>query len=191
MGTHEFVTSQEAELYIRNQLGIGAEASDALAEIAMDAGLLERVPVRGATPPGGAPAMINRFRWVIRDDDLALFDAIFDGVKTSASAGFFMAADLGNPAFWGAVVGVTATLFKLGRNVVRKGRTLDAQTFAVLAAVKASSGITSTTLAERLGRSHDEVLVTLESLKSLPMKDGVSRQLVAKNEHGQWVPAGV
>lgn len=190
MGAHEFVTSKDAEEFLLHRLRANGEEGNALARIAGEAGLVEREAIPGEAPPGGAPAMISKFRWIIRDDDMALFEAIFDGVRLSASAGFFVAADTPHAALWGALTGVTATLFKLLRNVVNKGQTLDAPTFAVLLAVKNLNGITSEALAERLERPHDEIVATLDALKSLPMNDGNPKQLVAKNESGQWVAAG-
>jgi len=190
MGEREFLTSQDAEEFLLHRLRADGSERSALVQIAGETDLIERHAIHGAAPPGGARAMITKFRWIIRDDDLALFESIFDGVRLSASAGFFVAVDTPHAAFWGALIGVTATLFKLLRNVVNKSRALDASTFAVLLAVKGSNGITSEALAERLQRPHEEIVNTLDALKSLPMNDGNPKQLVAKNQHGQWVTAG-
>jgi hypothetical protein len=190
MDEREFLTSQQAEEFLLQRLRADDNERSALVQIAGETDLIERHAIRGTAPPGGAPTMITKFRWVIRDDDLALFESFFDGARLSASAGFFVAVGTPDAAFWGALIGLTATLFKLLRNVVNKSRALDASTFAVLLAVKGSNGITSEVIADRLQRPHEEIVSTLDKLKSLPMNDGNPKQLVAKNQHGQWVAAG-
>src|SRR5437763_1317611 len=88
---HQFETAEDAERFLVERLqrewGPLGDSRSAVAFV-RDAGIVSAVAVRSAAPPGGASAAVSRVRWVIKDDDLGLFDAILDGLKSAASVGF-------------------------------------------------------------------------------------------------------
>jgi len=161
-----------------------------------EAQLIGKESVERTVPPGGSPVLIPHFRWVIKNDDLALMDAILDGVRSAAAAGFFVGAPLAHPAEWGAIAGIAVPILKVCRNAIREGKTLDPHTYTVLAAVKSLGPISESALLESLC-THDKkwtleaVRAALMSLKAMPVANGEPRQLVSENESGQWRTAGV
>jgi hypothetical protein len=147
-------------------------------------------------PPGHLSALVKRYRWVIIDDDLNLYDSILDGVKGSASAGFFYAAGISAPAHWGALVGLISSLFKVCRNALLRSQQLSPDMFTVLIALKNGGPATVEELIARLAEAGktfgaNDVTAMLDSLKSLPMRDGTARQLVAKGYHDRWQVSGI
>jgi hypothetical protein len=159
-------------------------------------GLAVKEETTDPPPPGHLSALVKRYRWVIRDDDLNLYDSILEGVKSSASAGFFYAAGISAPAHWGALVGVISSLFKVCRNVLLRSQQLSPDLFTVLIALKNGGPATVEELSARLAEtgknfSTSELAAMLESLKSLPMRDGTARQLAAKGYQDRWQVSGI
>ena len=140
--------------------------------------------------------LVPRFRWVIKNDDLALADAILDGVRAAASAGFFATVQVSAPAQWGAAVALFAAVFKVVRNALRKGVVLDARTYSIVTIVKKSGPLTGEELLVHVQKIHanetaESVRPALEALKAMPMRDGTVRALVAQDGAGRWVAAGI
>jgi type IV secretory pathway TrbD component len=196
LAEHEFETADDAERFLVARVQREWGSCDHLTSVAFrDAGLVSAVAVRPAAPPGGASAAVSRVRWVIKDDNLALFDAILDGLKSAASVGFLAYAVSGVQA-WSAAVGLSVAIFKLCRNMLRKGAVLDKRMFAVLAAVRSAKAVTAEQLYDLLcssdcSWSQSEINDILSELQALPMRDGTPRQLVSRSAAGYWAAAGV
>jgi hypothetical protein len=194
---HVFETRQAAEQFATTHIGTSWNAADA--EILAFLGETEVVRhenVPRIVPPGAAPVLIPHFRWVIKNEDLALMDTIFDGVRSAASAGFFVVTGVGHVTEWAAIAGLVATIFKASRNAVRKGKVLEPDTYAVLSTVKAIGPLSERTIFESL-HSRDEkwtleaVHSALVALKAMPMNSGEPRQLVSEDSAGEWRAAGL
>ncbi|MGI8962794.1 MAG: hypothetical protein ACR2IV_24160 [Bryobacteraceae bacterium] len=123
-------------------------------------------------------------------------DAIFDGVRSAASAGFFVVTGIGQVTEWVAIAGLVAVIFKTCRNAVRKGKVLEPDTYAVLSTVKALGPISGRTIFESL-HSRDKkwtfeaVHSALAALKAMPMTSGEPKQLVSEDGAGEWRSAGL
>ena len=147
-------------------------------------------------PEGGSPMMIDRFRYVIRKDDLKLIDAILDGIKVAAPVGFFGASGISGTAEVAAVIGLIIAGFKICRDAILNGRVLDPITYAVLYQLKKNGPLQEADLLNRLQDKKtewtDEIIRdALETLKSLPMKGGMFRELVKQDSQGFWHAVGV
>jgi hypothetical protein len=147
-------------------------------------------------PPGGFGLLVKRFRWVIKKDDLNLFDSTIDGLKAATSAGFFVAAGVSAPAQWGAAVGIATAVFKLFRAASTRGKRLPPEMFAILLSLKLEGPATASVLVSRLHLNADvdsehKVTDILTALTTMPMADGTVRQLTAKDSNGNWLAAGI
>jgi hypothetical protein len=198
VSSRTFSTSKDASRFLQSRVPGFSEAwSDTKnAALMNDLGIIAKEPVEDPPPPGGYPVLAKRFRWVIRNDDLNLLDCILEGLRGTASAGFFFAAGVSAPAEWGAVVGLAAALFKVWRSVLRRGQELSPDLFSVLVALKNGGPATTEELAARLLKTDPKwsgaaVQSILDALKSLPMSDGTVRQLVAKGYNEQWQVSGL
>jgi hypothetical protein len=193
----EFETREAAEQFAAKDIQNRFGASDAeILTFLNDTQIIGRENVERTVPPGGSPVLIPHFRWVIKNEDLALMDAILDGVRSGASAGFFAVAGVTQVAEWAAIAAIAASVFKLCRNAIRKGKTLEPDTYAVLSTVKALGPMSERTIFESL-HAHDKKWTTeavhaaLVALKSMPMTSGEPRQLVAEDGGGEWRAAGL
>jgi hypothetical protein len=193
-----FSSSNEAAKFIQARIPLPRQAWDDVktAEIIEELGIVSKEPANEPPPDGGIPALVKRYRWVIRNDDLNLLDSILEGVKGSASAGFFFAAGVAEAAKWGAVVGLVSALFKICRSILLRGQQLSPDLFTALVALKNGGPATVDELSTRLATADAKwsaalVTTVLDSLKSLPMGDGTVRQLVAKGENERWQVSGV
>lgn len=193
-----FPSSSEAARFIQARMPVPRDAwNDAqTAAIVQDLGIATKESANEPPPEGGIPALVKRFRWVIRNDDLNLLDSILEGVKGSASAGFFFAAGVAEAAKWGAVVGLVSALFKICRSVLLRGQQLSPDLFTALVALKNGGPATVDELSARLTTMDPQwnaarVTTVLDTLKSLPMGDGTIRQLVAKGESERWQVSGI
>ena len=194
----EFSTAEEATGFLQSRIPLSREAwaDSEITALINDLGIIAKEPIDLPTPPGGFPILVKRYRWVIQNDDLSLFDCILEGLRGTASAGFFFAAGVSAPAQWGAVVGLAAVLFKICRSVILRGKQLSPDLFAVLVALKNGGPATTDELAARLLKTDPKwttiaIQKTLDVLKSLPMADGSVRQLVAKGADERWQASGV
>lgn len=194
---HGFDTREGAEAFAAAHIRRSFNLSEAEATVFLaETHLLNKESIERNVPPGGSPVLIPHFHWVIKNDDLALMDAILDGVRSAAAAGFFVGAPLAHPAEWAAIAGIAAPILKVCRNALRKGKTLDPDTYAVLAAVKALGPVSERTILESL-RTHDAkwtldaVRSALVLLKAMPMTNGEPRQLASEDGSGEWRTAGL
>jgi hypothetical protein len=164
---------------------------DQIVTLAETLELLSTVEVTPKRPPGATPALSKMLRYVVRDDDLNLFDSAIDAIKTSVSVGFFIAADFKNPAVWGAVTALLAGLGKLARNAVQKGKVLDPLSFQVLYTLKHLGETSEKALLAALKRKDKTwtatiLASTLGSLNQSRMNDHSVRELVYKTAVGNW-----
>jgi hypothetical protein len=196
----EFLTAGEATAFLVSRLQYSQVAAEnvELSATAEEFGIVTKVSIESPVPPGGFSILIKRFRWVIRNDDLNLLDCILEGLRASASAGFFLAAGVAAPARWGALIGLGATTFKVVRSSVLRGKQLDPDLFAVLATLKLAGRAAEDELIAKLacGAADSKwdiaaIQKALDALKAVPMSDGTVRQLVSKDYDGKWQVSGV
>lgn len=195
MDRYEFNTASKAEEFALSHFSkffSGAEAD--LIEVVQGTQFIEKE--RLSVPEGGSPMMIERFRYVIRKDDLRLIDAILDGIKVAAPVGFFGASGISGTAEMAAVIGLIIAGFKICRDAIFNGKVLDPITYAVLYQLKNKGPLLEADLLSQLREKKtewtDEIIHdALETLKSLPMKSGLFRELVKQDSQGFWHAVGV
>jgi len=136
-------------------------------------------------------------RWVIKDDDLKLLESLFDGLKAGAAAGLIV----GEPTtatFAAGIVAIVAAVFKLGRQMRKKGRTLSELEYQVLAVLSSSAdGLSESHLHTRLEviahRTIDIAVLreTLKALEAIALSDGSVTALVSLDAAGVYRASGV
>ena len=188
----DFLTWDEAASFLKSRT---PESLD-IAALINDVDIIAREPIEVPAPPGGFPHLVERYRWVIRNDDLNLFDCILEGLRGTASAGFFLAAGVSAPAQWGAVVGLATSLFKVFRNALLRGKQLSPDLFEIIITLKNGGPATADDLTMRLLNignhwNNSNIQHALDTLKALPMDDGTVRQLVAKGQDDRWQVSGI
>lgn len=157
---------------------------------------LHRESVEPAAEVPFARAILRKFRWVIRDDDLKLLDALTDAVKSAAAVGFFTAA-LNSSQLASATVGLLVAGAKLARQSLKKGARLEPLPFRVLLLLKANApgGLREAELLDILRRVSPElrladVLAALTGLECAAA-DGSIQRFAAKDGTGRWHANGV
>ena len=152
--------------------------------------------------------VLQRSRWVIRDDDLALVSTICDSFRSATGSGLlgamFAPAAEATPiigAAAGAIAAILVNVITLLRRVIRKGAVVASHHVKILSVLKAFSGGTSladlTTELARMDSSAEppwgEGIVTqyLSELSALVLSDGTSVALVARDHNGQWYASRV
>jgi hypothetical protein len=165
----EFDRKEDAVGHIAQSIGHDFDSKDAAMLVAQAcAGDLVAKDTTGGDqtlrPPG--------VRWVIRDDDLKLWDT------------FFKAA--------GAAVGVLAALFAVVRAIWKKGISLTEEQHVVLMALhNHGSRVTTEALAGILGWDVERTKAVLNALTKMPCADGTVVAVVGQDGHGLWATAGV
>jgi hypothetical protein len=153
--------------------------------------LIERVDTGVTLPDGAAAAMFRRYRYVIRKDDLKLFDSGLDLLKTLGAMGLLFKVD--QPmAMTAAVLGVGIDAAKLLGRVRSKAAILDERSFFVICILKANEPMRIDKLLDLL-RAYDltwteeELKNVLAGLKAYPSKDGTALPLVISlNGDREW-----
>jgi hypothetical protein len=129
--------------------------------------------------------MIPKFRYVIKNEDLPIFESLFDGLKTAAGANFFITEttyDINKT--WAAAIGIFSSLYKLYKNIRNKGKTLPFLEFQVLLCLKNyPAGLELDYLLFLLRKNHitldgDQLKQLLEGLGRVYMNDGTKKELV-------------
>ena len=195
MPTHTFESEEEAAAFLSARLAERLSVPPSrVAPVAQNwsAAVKEQAPV----PPGATPAMVKRFRWVIRDDDLQLADALADCAKTGITSGGSILLGSPDAAALAALTGGLASLFKLGRRANRKGKVLDARSFALLLALRADGPLTLPALTFHLSAQDpswtaDEASTKLKELAAVVLGDGTQQALVAEDAQGRWRTVGI
>jgi len=132
--------------------------------------------------------MIPRFRYVIRNEDLPVFESLFDGLKAAAGANFFLTGtkeDINKT--WVAAIGVFSTLYKLYKNIRNKGKILPSLEFQVLLCLKNNPegldiGYLFFLLKDIYTLTEDDLTQVLEGLGKIYMNDGTKKELVVFEE---------
>ncbi len=200
MGQIEFDSADKATAHIsdllRRQLSVTDPTSSAFPLAARDLLSIWAQQAETVQPVRGRPAHIAALRWVIRDDDLKLLDAILDGMKASAGAGFFILGGLTVTGTAAAAAAIFAGMLKLAYNALSKGATLSVPDYSVIAVLFAQSGgLTDQEILDRLSTSEpnwtiDQVRERLAALGEIPSRSG-KISLVWKGADGRWRTAGV
>lgn len=134
------------------------------------------------------PALVKRFHYVIRDDDLKIIDTV--------SATFLTLIPLITGNFIAAGFGFVNVLIQLGYKLFKKGITLESRTFAVLALIHEKSGLSFDDLLENLKETDDnwiaeELSEKLSSLENFQKNDGQFIQLVKSLDNVHWISCGI
>lgn len=191
-----FAKEADAEAFISAKLSDFHLTANDLSRFVGETNIVTKTEYKPEVPPGGAPALVARYHWVIKSKDLALMDNILEGLRAGASAGFFGAMVSASTAVLGGALGLVTAIYKLSRNVVQEGAFLDPETYMVLAAIKSAEPISESTLLSRLvetngkmTKRHLRSLLTL--LKSVPAQNGESKQFVVQDPDKRWRTVGL
>ena len=188
----QFEGRQAAAAFLNTRFsGCAALGDQELATLADAFNLVRETEVTPQRPPGAAPALSKVLRYVVRNDDLNLFDAIIDALKTSVSAGFFIAADFKSPAVWTAITALITGIGKVARNAVHKGKLIDPRSLQILFSLKQLGETSESQLFETLrSKNKDwnegELSSILTELGRTRMNDHSVRELVYRSASGNW-----
>jgi hypothetical protein len=140
-------------------------------------------------PPGALGLMFAARSWVVRDEDLKLAEIIIHAA--GASALVWQGSPLASlPA------GFMLALWRFGTACRRKGATLDALQFKILAILRHIQPANAPALAAALARakitmSSTDVEAELERLTKVTVSDGTVIALAAKNSDDEWSAQGI
>jgi len=144
-------------------------------------------------PPGTLAMMVPRIRWVIRDDDLSLLDAVSDGVVAAIGTGWILNDPAGTQATVAGIAGVAAAALRVLNQIRRKGARISARNMKVLLALESSDNALSIEEAveglEDLSR--EEVTAAFKELQEVRLRDGTVESLIAQDATGRWSASGV
>lgn len=181
MSEKTFEDRDSAAHYLVSRLPAGLDTTQgALAAIAV--GLVDLFKETGFSVQAEAEArraVIPSLRWVIRNDDLALFDALGEAITASAT-GAVVLASTGSLSLGAAppAIEILCQLVKVGRAVRAKGATLEPDEFQVLMALRAhTTGLSIGRLKEVLPNrapfdSEDSLEAQLHHLDNFPTRSG-------------------
>jgi hypothetical protein len=162
----------------------------AWATILPGAALTDQVPAGDSAIPGtSAPAIVRRYRWVIRTDDLKLVEALLDAIKVLIPTGILFPV-VGPVAATGAIGAVVVEGIKLLKRMRDKGARVDERSFVVLCLLEKNGPIRFDAFLPLL-RAYDlswtdaELSRVLEELKAYPSSDGSGLALVKASADGQ------
>src|SRR5690349_12372332 len=110
-------TASETTDYLAAHLAerLGSVAQGDWLTLANLTGLLARVEDTAPKSPDRAPALIRRWRWVVRTEDLKMFDSTFDSAVAAVPLGLWLTATAPAALPWAALVGAVAHVCKLAR----------------------------------------------------------------------------
>jgi len=141
-------------------------------------------------PPGTLGLMVRHY--VIRKDDLALFDSVTSALTTAAGAGFF----IGTEPKTAAEVGIVVSLLKLLRDLWKKGAVLGDDKILVLTVLRtrvssSSPGLTAAELLAAVNSSGapkdmDWLQEQLQALSKFPVPAGGTKEFVSRDGLGRW-----
>jgi hypothetical protein len=196
-GAHLFESQAEAASFLARRAvarGTPLGADEAAWTRALAAAELADPLDRPPPSPLAAPALVRR--WVIRDDDLELFDTVVDAIVLLLPGVLAAGAAAGAAgASAAALVGAAGGLAKLWQRARRKGAMLDPRERLVLAALHVEGPMTLDDLHLRL-RATDlswtttEVQQHLQRLAACPARDGTTLELVV-HDGARWRTAGI
>lgn len=163
-----------------------------LAEIGKSASKLgfDREAIPPPPRPDGLGFIIPRYRWIIRDDDLKLLDAVSEGFKSAGAAGFFFHAVHGGPLA-SAIGGIVVASVRLVRQARNKGAIVSPAELRILIVLKTNpDGLTPPEVAAILSQSvpttDADVRQVLNRLAKYAVGDGSTTPFVAEDGDGRW-----
>lgn len=149
----------------------------------------------GRSPPRRDGYRLVVGDYVVRESDLAVFDAIKAAVLAAAPVGFFT-----SQASASAIVGVVFAVFTLARNTYKKGVQLTQLQLRTLLCIRASGRVTLDELTANLNDGPTgidspwttvEVEGELNTLSKIALRDGTVVSLVAVDGERKWGVVGV
>ena len=144
--------------------------------------LIDRIDTGVTLPEGSASAMFRRYRYVIRKEDLKLFDSALDLLRTLGTMGLLF--QVAQPvAATAAMLGLAIDGAKLLGRVRGKGAILDTRSFSVICVLKTNEPMRIDRLLDLLRAydltwSEEELKKVLAGLKAYPSRDGSALPLV-------------
>lgn len=186
---NEFNDINEAKGFIAASLE--GKCDDPVAREALTDALADvfEVDEDGAEPVSNCTRLfLKRARWVIRDDDLKLFDNLVKAVSTIITAGVILTGEMQTKD----IISLVSLACALVYSVVRKGARLTEEQCRVLVALKAHAhAVSEDDLALELGVPVEEATGLLTQLKAIRLADGSVAALVAQDGDKLWQAAGV
>jgi hypothetical protein len=154
--------------------------------------LTDRVTVADtATPSTSAAAMVRRFRYVIRTDDLKLVESLMDAVAALVPTGLLIPVSQPSAAA-GAVATAVVHGLKLLKRLRDKGTRVGERSFTALALLRSNGPMDVDRLLSLL-RAYDaswtahELRSVLAELTAYPSRDGSALALVKSSADGaEW-----
>jgi hypothetical protein len=145
--------------------------------------------------PAGRPFGLRVGRWIIRDEDLKLFQSVRDCFVALAAVDY-----LARSVTAGTITAILFAIASLAVNMRRRGTVLDASQLAVVTLMKAAgtplsvdeivAGIRLAPAPPERDLSSSEVKVVLASLRALLTKDGTVA-VVEPYGSERWILRGV
>jgi|SRR5215831_4307116 len=159
--------------------------------------LIERITVRAEKPSGhAAGALVRRFRYVIRNDDLQLFNSILDALVAGVAVGFFLPPHIDPLARWRAIATISAVMLKVGKQAATKGVRLEKQHFAVLSTIHDAGELGFEELLEFMNRqgpgwTSEKLQEVLSMLEQAPSLNGSQVRLLISLPEQRWRTSGL
>jgi hypothetical protein len=144
-------------------------------------------------PPGALAMMVPRIRWVIRNDDLSLLDAVSDAVMAALTTGWVVGVSpVAQPNVAG-VAAIAAASLRVLNQIRRKGAQISDRGMKLLVALDSSERpLSREDIAEGLDSlSQKELADTFEELQKVRLRDGTVVSLISQDATGRWSVAGV
>ena len=181
----EYDTKEKAVDYIKSEL-MPLCGDDSIADAIADA--YAKCFETEVEPDPDSRLVITAWKWVIRDDDLKLFDALTKAISAAASLNFFVDKSI----TVGFVTTIIITVVSLFYNVARKGAKLSEEQCSVLVALKAFDiPVSANELALHMKLPEDSVNELLVSLQKVRLSDGSVVAIATLDGNGFWQAAGV
>lgn len=187
----ESISGIVGELSTRlQQLGYSKEQADTIAASAVFF-FRNESPTR-RIPPGHLGWFVPELRWVIRDEDLKLVDALFSGATAAAGAGYFIGSIPTGTPLISAVTGLLTATLRLVYNIKRSGAFVSIEQAQIIQALKSNKeGMTRLRLLKFLQAkdsawTEEKVNDALASLVKLRTPKGFI-SLVAEDQMSRWV----
>ncbi len=175
------------------QRGMDAESGKQLAEAIAEELSEERTR---ESPPGSLGLMLPVVCWVIRDEDLALLDALWAGLTAAASVNFFQQS-----LTVSAITGIVAAVFKTVRKAWKKGASIGPLQYRLLLGLRrsergltvaeATAWVNAAVDLDGAGLTEDSVREELKVLSKVRLRDGSVVALAMEDHEGRWSAAGL
>jgi hypothetical protein len=194
--SREFGNETDCVNYLLSLITAGVEAlpSEARTPLGRRIATEFKAPT-GEAPAGGFSVVVDR--WVVRDDDLKLFEEFNRALVAAAGASFFV----DHTKVIAAGIGVGVAAFSIVRNGWRSTAHLSNDELVILLAIKSAEpprpkttdlALTLKTVARSSGEfwSESDVEQTLVLLKEYPTKSGL-KKFIAQDSAGGWGVEGI